>query len=71
MGPDDQKLLQIIGAVRLRLGVIEINTNSKTVNSILNGFIGSVAQNSPTSQDSPVRGALLIMAYTGGIPFMS
>ena len=54
----------------MRLGVMEINTNSKTVNSILNGFIGSVAQNSPTSQDSRVGGALLIMAYTGGIPFL-
>ena len=36
----------------MRLGVIEINTNSEIINSIVNGFKGSVAQNSPTSQDS-------------------
>jgi len=58
----------------LRLGVIEINTNSEIINSIVNGFKGSVAQNSPTSQDSRGgggwgAGALPIMAYTGGIPF--
>ena len=40
----------------MRLGVIEINTNSKIVNSIENGFKGSVAQNSPTSQDSRLGG---------------
>ena len=50
----------------MRLGVIEINTDSKIVNSMLNGFKGSVARNSPTSQDSwGGRGALPIMAYTG------
>ena len=49
----------------MRLGVIEINTDSKIVNSMVNGFKGSVARNSPTSQDSwGGRGALPIMAYT-------
>lgn len=54
MGPDDSKLLQIIGAVSWPLGVTEINTNSKIVRSIVNGCKGSVAQNShhTTSQDS-------------------
>ena len=40
----------------MRLGVIEINTDSKIVNSMVNGFKGSVARNSPTSQDSRLGG---------------
>ena len=56
----------------MRLGVIEINTNSKIVKSIVNGFKGSVAQNSPTSQDSRGwGGALPIMTYTGGNLFQA
>ena len=57
----------------MRLGVIEINTNSKIVKSIVNGFKGSVAQNSPTSQDSRGwgGGALPIMTYTGGYLFQA
>ena len=37
-------IIKIIGAVSWRLGVIEINTDSKIVKSIVNGCKGSVAK---------------------------
>lgn len=54
--------------------MIEINTNSKKVKSIVNGCKGSVAQQSSSPYPGFSGGggggaALPIMAYMGGIPF--